>query len=70
MADPDPSQEREQGASSYSTGETSDKIPSKVGVYDRPENAGRGGGLNTMSLIVGLILLLIIGFVVWRVVAG
>jgi len=69
MADPNTTQDRKQGAGAYDAGGAGDgeKMTSKVGVYDRPANAGRGGGMNMMNLVIGLILLLIIGFVVWQV---
>jgi hypothetical protein len=70
MADPNTTQDRKQGAGAYDTSGTGDgeKMPSKVGVYERPANAGRSGGMNMMNLVIGLLLLLIVLFVVWQVI--
>jgi hypothetical protein len=37
-----------------------------VGVYDRPEGAGKRGGMNTMTLLIGVILLIVLGAIVWN----
>lgn len=67
MAEPETKRDRT-GAGAYDaadTGTTGEARP-RVGVYDRPEGAGKRGGMNTMTLLIGVILLIVLGAIVWN----
>jgi hypothetical protein len=67
MAEPETKRDRT-GAGAYNaadTGTTGEARPT-VGVYDRPEGAGKRGGMNTMTLLIGVILLIVLGAIVWN----
>lgn len=64
MAEPETKRDRT-GAGATDTGTTGEARP-RVGVYDRPEGAGKRGGMNTMTLLIGVILLIVLGAIVWN----